>query len=103
GWGQIALPLALESDAQVTALEPTPERLAFIKSVAVQEKTSDRMLFVQSDFLEVKFDAFFDLICCIGVLEWVPKFHPGDPRGVQLEFLRRIRSALRPGGKCYVG
>ena len=48
-------------------------------------------------------EPIFDLVCCIGVLEWVPKFQGGDPRKVQLAFLRRMRSTLRPGGKCYVG
>jgi len=103
GWGQIALPLARDRRALVTALEPTPERLAFIQAAARQEKLLDHLHFVQSDFLNVEFDASFDLVCCIGVLEWVPKFRAGDPKGVQLEFLRRIRSALRPGGRCCVG
>ena len=103
GWGQIALPLARETDARVTVLEPTPERLAFIQAAAKQEKVADRMNFMQSDFLEVEFEPVFDLVCCIGVLEWVPKFRPGDPRELQVEFLRRMRSALRPGGSCCVG
>ena len=103
GWGQIALPFARTGNVEVTALEPTSERLAFIRAAAAQEHLVGRMHFVQSDFLELNFDTFFDLICCVGVLEWVPKFHPGDPRTVQLEFLRRIRASLRPGGKCYVG
>ncbi len=103
GWGQIALPLAAGKDAVVTALEPTAERIAFIRAAAVQEKLAERMHFVQADFLEVEFQPTFDLICCVGVLEWVPKFHAGDPQQVQLEFLRRMRAALRPGGKCYVG
>ncbi|HEY4248071.1 MAG TPA: class I SAM-dependent methyltransferase [Lacunisphaera sp.] len=103
GWGQIALPLAREHDAHVTALEPTPERLAFIREAARQERVADRMNFVESDFLEVEFEPVFDLVCCIGVLEWVPKFRPGDPREMQVEFLRRMRSVLRPGGSCCVG
>lgn len=103
GWGQIALPLAQERDAVVTALEPTAERIAFIRAAATQEGLAERMHFMQADFLEVEFPPAFDLICCIGVLEWVPKFHAGDPKRVQLEFLRRMRTALRPGGKCYVG
>jgi 2-polyprenyl-3-methyl-5-hydroxy-6-metoxy-1,4-benzoquinol methylase len=103
GWGQIALPLARESGAQVTALEPTPERLAFIQAAAQQEKIADHMHFIQADFLEVEFEPLFDLVCCIGVLEWVPKFRPGDARETQLEFLRRMRSVLKPGGSCCIG
>lgn len=103
GWGQMSLPLAHNCNAEVTALEPTPERLAFIRAAAKQEQLDGRMHFVQSDFLKVAFDPSFDLICCIGVLEWVPKFHGGEPKEVQLKFLRHMRSALRSGGKCCVG
>lgn len=103
GWGQIALPLAREFAAEVTALEPTAERLAFIRAAATQENVADRMRFLEADFFEVQFGPSFDLICCIGVLEWVPRFRAGDPRATQLDFLRRIRAALRPGGSCCVG
>lgn len=103
GWGQIALALARRSDVQVTALEPTPERIAFIRAAAAQEKVLDRMDFIQADFLELNFEPVFDLACCVGVLEWVPKFRAGEPRQLQIEFLRRMRSTLRPGGKCCVG
>jgi len=103
GWGQMALALARENRVEVTALEPTPERLAFIRAAATQEQLAGRMHFIQADFLEVEFEPSFDLISCIGVLEWVPKFQAGNPRQVQLDFLRRMKSALRPGGKCCVG
>jgi len=103
GWGQIALPLARRPDLQVTALEPTPERIAFIRAAALQEKSADRMHFIQADFQDIAFDPVFDLACCIGVLEWIPKFRSGDPHIVQLNFLRRLRSALRPGGQCCLG
>jgi 2-polyprenyl-3-methyl-5-hydroxy-6-metoxy-1,4-benzoquinol methylase len=101
GWGQMALPLAREHT--VVALEPTPERLEFIHAVAHQEKLLERLICVQSDFLDVEFEAVFDMICCIGVLEWVPKFRPGEPVGLQRSFLTRMRAALKPGGKVVVG
>lgn len=103
GWGQIALPLARTSGNQVTAVEPTPERLAFIEAAARQENIADRMHFVQADLFEIEIESRFDLICCIGVLEWVPKFRAGDPRTVQINFLRRLRSLLTPGGQLVVG
>jgi SAM-dependent methyltransferase len=103
GWGQLALPLARHHGVQVTALEPTPERLAFIRAAATQEQLVDRLHFVQARFQELEFEPSFDLICCVGVLEWVPKFQPGQPRAVQLEFMRHMRAALRPGGQCCVG
>jgi SAM-dependent methyltransferase len=103
GWGQIALALARRGDLTVTALEPTPERLDFIAAVARQENTAGRMHFLQADFQAVDFPPVFDLACCIGVLEWVPKFCPGEPRAVQVDFLRRVRRTLRPGGRLVVG
>jgi 2-polyprenyl-3-methyl-5-hydroxy-6-metoxy-1,4-benzoquinol methylase len=101
GWGQIALPLARTSE--VTALEPTPERLAFIRAVAAQEGVDRQIHFVQADFFDIEFETKFDLIACIGVLEWVPKFRAGNPRDVQVEFLRRARTLLAPGGRLVVG
>jgi 2-polyprenyl-3-methyl-5-hydroxy-6-metoxy-1,4-benzoquinol methylase len=102
GWGQIALPLA--KNTEVTALEPTPERLAFIQAAATQEQVADRMHFVQADFFDLEFEPqSFDLICSIGVLEWVAKFRPGEPGKVQAEFLNRIRALLKPGGQLVIG
>jgi 2-polyprenyl-3-methyl-5-hydroxy-6-metoxy-1,4-benzoquinol methylase len=101
GWGQISLPLARTCD--VTALEPTPERLAFIRAAAAQEGATGRLHFVQASLFDVDFSTKFDLVTCIGVLEWAPKFRSGDPREVQIEFLRRARTLLNPGGQLVVG
>jgi 2-polyprenyl-3-methyl-5-hydroxy-6-metoxy-1,4-benzoquinol methylase len=101
GWGQIALPLARR--CTVTALEPTPERLAFIRAAAEQEAVADRMHFVQAGLFDVEFETPFDWACCIGVLEWVPKFRPGNPRAVQIDFLKRMRALLAPGGRIVIG
>lgn len=103
GWGQIALPLAREVGAEVVALEPTPERLAFIQAAAQQEGVADRMNFIQADFFAVELPACFDLVTCVGVLEWVPKFRSGSPHDIQIEFLQRARSLLAPGGQLVIG
>jgi 2-polyprenyl-3-methyl-5-hydroxy-6-metoxy-1,4-benzoquinol methylase len=103
GLGQIALPLARETGAEVVALEPTPERLAFIQAVARQDGVADRMYFLQADFFDIEFAPRFDLVTCVGVLEWVPKFRSGNPRDVQIEFLHRARSLLAPGGQLVIG
>jgi SAM-dependent methyltransferase len=104
GWGQIALPLARNKNNEVTALEPTPERLAFIQAAATQEQVGDRMHFIQADFFDLELEPqSFDLICSIGVLEWVAKFRPGEPGNVQAEFLERIRALLKPGGQLVIG
>lgn len=101
GWGQHALPLA-KSHA-VTALEPTPERLNFIRAAAAQEGVAERITFLQADFLEIEFKSQFDLVTSIGVLEWVPKYRAGNPRDIQLQFLKRIRSTLSSWGKLVIG
>lgn len=102
GWGQWALPLAA-SGHRVVALEPTPERLDFIREAAAQEGLTSAMAFVQASLADVGFERVFDLVCCIGVLEWVPRFSEGEPRALQVDFLRRMASALRPGGRLVVG
>jgi SAM-dependent methyltransferase len=101
GWGQFALPLA--HYANVTALEPAPERLAFIRAAAAQDGLEGNMCFVQGDLLDIDFDTKFDVACCIGVLEWVPKFRVGDPYNLQLEFLRKACQALAPAGCLILG
>ena len=104
GWGQIALPLARNAKNQVTALEPTPERMGFIHAAAAQERLADRMHFVQADFFDIDFEPQqFDLVSCIGVLEWVPKFRAGEPAEVQTDFLRRLRRLLSPRGRLVIG
>ncbi len=75
----------------------------FIRAAAVQEEVDQSLYCVQADFFDVSFETKFDLVCCIGVLEWVPKFRAGDPVGLQREFLQRIRAVLKPGGKLVVG
>jgi 2-polyprenyl-3-methyl-5-hydroxy-6-metoxy-1,4-benzoquinol methylase len=101
GWGQIALPLARRGP--VTALEPTPERLAFIRAAARQDGVDANLCFVQADFLDVEFSTRFDLACCIGVLEWVPRLREGEPRPLQVEFLARARELLAPQGQLVIG
>jgi 2-polyprenyl-3-methyl-5-hydroxy-6-metoxy-1,4-benzoquinol methylase len=102
GWGQLSLPLA-RGCGSVTALEPTPERLEFIHAAASQEGIAQKIHFIQADFFDVEFASHFDLVTCIGVLEWLPKFRTGEPRAVQVDFLQRVRGLLNPGGSLVVG
>lgn len=102
GWGQIALPLAKNS--QVCVIEPTPERSNFIRTVARQEGLTQNMFFMNADYMHISFETRFDLITSIGVVEWVGAFS-GEPnaQAVQRDFLRKIRSDLREGGQCVIG
>lgn len=102
GWGQFTLPLAKQN--QICSLEPTPERLDFIKSAAEQEKVSPNISFIGADYLDIKFENKFDLILSIGVLEWVGAFRSGkEPEDLQLEFLKKIKSELKEDGKLIIG
>jgi SAM-dependent methyltransferase len=102
GWGQIALPLAHKG--LVCALEPTPERLDFIRARARQEKLSERMWFLQADFFDLDFEDHFGLVTCIGVLEWLPKFRPQlDALEAQRQFLSKVHRILAPGGRLVIG
>jgi len=101
GWGQYTLPLA--KTCNVVAVEPTPERLAFIRAAALQDEVAGRCHFIEADMLDLDIPGRFDFVCCIGVLEWVPKFRDGDPWTLQREFLARLRQTLKPGGSLVLG
>lgn len=102
GWGQIALPLTKNN--QVCVLEPTPERLDFIRSVARQDSLTQKMFFINADYMKISFETRFDVITCIGVLEWVGAFSDKlDAQSVQQDFLKKIHSELRKGGQCVIG
>ncbi len=102
GWGQQTLRLA--ADNRVCAVEPGPDRIDFIRAVARQSGTASRIHFVQANLQDVTFPAQFDVVTCIGVLEWAANFRAdGDPRESQEKFLVALRGVLRPGGVCVIG
>jgi 2-polyprenyl-3-methyl-5-hydroxy-6-metoxy-1,4-benzoquinol methylase len=103
GWGQIALPLAA-SGCSVCVLEPTPERLNFIRAAGEQESLTKKMFFVGCDYQDVEFHERFDVITCIGVLEWCGNFRNGqDAQSTQRAFLKKFRSDLKADGYCVIG
>jgi len=102
GWGQFSLPLAKTN--KVCSLEPTPERMSFIHAAAKQEKIEKNMCFLGADYMDVTFESQFDLILCIGVLEWVGVFRNGSPpKQIQQEFLQKIKVELKEGGRLVIG
>ncbi len=103
GWGQWTLPAA--KVARVVAIEPNPARLAIIEGIVRQEGRSQQVYFVGAPLERIEFpQTKFDQIFCIGVLEWVPKFHPSlEPVEAQRQFLRRLRSLVDPSGECIIG
>jgi 2-polyprenyl-3-methyl-5-hydroxy-6-metoxy-1,4-benzoquinol methylase len=103
GWGQFTLPLAKQN--KICSLEPTPERLDFIRAASEQEVVSKNISFIGADYLDIKFENKFDLILSIGVLEWVGKFAGSkmSPESAQFEFLEKIKRDLTEEGKLIVG
>ena len=102
GWGQFSIPLAKCN--RVCAIEPTPERLEFIRAIAEQENVKNNMVFLGADYLEVEFKKKFDLILSIGVIEWVGSFVDStSPEHAQTEFLKKAQSELKENGKLIIG
>jgi SAM-dependent methyltransferase len=102
GWGQFTLSLSKQN--KICSLEPTPERLDFIRAASEQEMVSKNISFIGADYLDIKFENKFDLVLSIGVLEWVGAFRLGkEPEDLQLEFLQKIKSELKEDGKLIIG
>jgi SAM-dependent methyltransferase len=103
GWGTLSLLLS-GFYREVWSLESVQERIDFQK-VRLREDQVDNVHLLRANMLDLPFeDASFDLVVLNGTLEWTAAMQPaGNPRDVQLEFLRGIRRILRPGGAVYVG
>ena len=103
GWGQFSIPLAKTN--HVCALEPTPERLDFIKTISKQENVSQNLSFICAEYENIEFQTKFDMILSIGVLEWVGKFTGLEisPETAQFEFLKKIKKDLSRNGALIIG
>jgi ABC-type polysaccharide/polyol phosphate transport system ATPase subunit len=103
GWGQFCIPLAKNN--HVCALEPTPERLDFIKTISEKENVSKCVSFICANYQDIEFQTKFDLILSIGVLEWVGKFTNSEitPEIAQLQFLKKTKRDLLKEGKLVIG
>ena len=89
---------------QLYSLEAIPQRIEFTRTRLEQDGIKNVRL-VQATALNPPFqEKVFDLIVVNGVLEWVGEWiQEGDPRDVQLNFLRRLRKMLKPDGVLMVG
>ena len=89
---------------QVFSLEAIPQRIEFTRTRLQQDGVSNVQL-VQASAVDPPFrDEMFDLIVVNGVLEWVAEWiQDGNPRGVQVRFLQRLRRMLKPDGVLMVG
>jgi SAM-dependent methyltransferase len=103
GMGGIAAELA--RNYRVVAQEGVAERADFIALRAAQEGLSENLAVVNGDVNSVGFGpGQFDAAIVSGVLEWVGLFDTSKGvTEVQVDFLRRLRGFLKPGGLIYVG
>lgn len=103
GWGQFSIPLG--KDNFVCSLEPSHKKLNFIKELSKKENVKHKMFLISADYFDVSFKNKFDLILCIGVLEWVGCYNNMNlnPETVQLEFLKKAFNELREDGKIIIG
>ncbi len=103
GYGAITHALS-RGVQQVYSVEAISERIAFTRIRLEQEGISNVQL-VQGSALELPFgEAGFDLIVVNGVLEWVGEWtEVGSPRDVQLGFLRKLHTMLKPHGVIVIG
>ena len=102
GWGQFSIPLAKTN--RVCSVEPTPEKIEFIKTVAKQENVTENLFFIGSDYMEVEFQTKFDLILSIGVLEWIGAFREdGEAEELQAAFLAKTKTDLERDGRLVIG
>jgi SAM-dependent methyltransferase len=103
GYGCITASLA-RGVKQVFSLEAVTERVELTRLRLAHEKLSNVQL-VHASALEAPFaEATFDLVVVNGVLEWVGEWEQaGDPRLVQIQFLRKLARLLKPAGVLLVG
>jgi ubiquinone/menaquinone biosynthesis C-methylase UbiE len=103
GYGAITHALS-QQVGEVYSLEAVPERVEFTRVRLAQEGISNVRL-VQGSALDLPLmDESFDLIVVNGILEWVGEWQTeGDPRAVQLGFLKQVHRLLKPGGVVVIG
>ena len=104
GYGTIGL-AAAQRAGEVFFVDSTLERLSFARERALEEGFSNCRFIAAQDWTMLPLaDASLDLIVLNGVLEWVAAA-PGneDPAAVQMAFLNKMLSLLKPGATLFVG
>lgn len=103
GWGTLAWSLA-QFCGHVVACDSTLERMQLLNIRRKEDELDNLQLVCAGDSKHLPFpDNSFNAVVVNGVLEWVPSGLPGNPREVQMEFLREIRRVLKPDGCLFLG
>ncbi|WP_454915860.1 class I SAM-dependent methyltransferase [Xanthobacter sediminis] len=93
GWGALAIYLAKECGAQVTAINVSPEQLAESRRLAQAAGVADSIDFREVDYRQL--EGQFDRVVSIGMMEHVGVAHYD-------EYFTTIRTLLREGGFALV-
>lgn len=103
GWGTMSCYFAHDA-GEVYALDGTLDRCQFVKLRCEQDGVAN-VFPVCSSILRHPFpERSFDIVIMNGVLEWVGASQKeGDPRDLQVEALRIVRSLLKDDGALYIG
>jgi len=102
GLGVITVSLATNYRT-VFATDLTYERVAFTAARARQNGLNNVRAFCCGDMEHIPLpNGAVDIVLLNGVLEWVGEWGTGNPRQLQVEFLREIRRVLRPDGLLFV-
>ncbi len=103
GWGTLAWSLA-QFCGHVVACDSTLERMQLLGIRRKVDELDNLQLVCAGDSKHLPFpDNSFNAVVVNGVLEWVPSGLPGNPREVQMQFLREIRRVLKPDGCLFLG
>lgn len=108
GFGNITIPLSKRMpNAEIIAADASLDILNFLKVRAEQEGCNN-IDFCKIGILEefnLPFQAnSFDIILMNGVLEWIGSgIKEGDPRKIQIKFLKYIKNFLKEDGVLYIG
>ena len=103
GWGNISFSLA-RNFKEVVAMDLAIERVQILRQRAGQLNINNIIVANGGDTEYLPFvDKAFDAVTLNGVLEWVPRSMPDNPRRVQLHLLNEIARILKKDGQIYVG
>ncbi len=102
GWGTLSI-FAAHLGAEVVAMDLSYLRAAFVKRLCEQQSLSNLHCVVGGDDNRLPFKSKnFDLIILNGVLEWVPESQKGNPRAIQIDYLKKLASLLNQNGQIAI-
>lgn len=104
GWGAISISLSEVADT-VYSMDATLERVRWLDLRRRQEGITNIIPVHGGDQLKLPFpEKYFDLICMVGVLEWVGSWDEKiNPKQAQIEMLNEVFKLLKKGGILYIG